>query len=68
MIGLVCAGLPLIDAFVKSGFRYQWLNADPKKVELLNSDQNYAEKYDSDAIKEQFPYKTLWDADRYVGD
>ena len=52
VIGLGYVGLPLIRAFVKSGFTTLGFDVDPKKVDELNAGRSYIEHIPSEWIAE----------------
>ncbi len=51
VVGLGYVGLPLIDAFYRSGCKCLGIDVDPKKVESLNAGESYIEHIPSEVIK-----------------
>lgn len=59
IVGLGYVGLPLIDAFFRSGVKSLGFDVDPKKVALLNAGKSYIEHIPSSEIQK-------WRAERMV--
>ena len=51
VIGLGYVGLPLISAFVSSGFRVMGFDVDRKKVDMLLAGRSYIRHIDSETVK-----------------
>lgn len=51
IVGLGYVGLPLIDAFYRSGCKCLGIDVDPKKIESLNAGKSYIEHIPSEIIK-----------------
>ena len=51
VVGLGYVGLPLIDAFYRSGCKCLGIDVDSKKVDSLNAGKSYIEHIPSDVIK-----------------
>lgn len=52
IIGLGYVGLPLIDAFVNSGFKTMGFDVDQKKVDLLQAGKSYIQHIPSNTVAE----------------
>lgn len=50
VIGLGYVGLPLIDAFVRAGFRCQGFDVDPRKVDALTAGRSYIKHIGSERV------------------
>lgn len=59
VIGLGYVGLPLIDAFISSGFRTLGFDVDPAKIEALNNGRSYISHIPSARVAE-------WQADEQM--
>jgi UDP-N-acetyl-D-glucosamine dehydrogenase len=59
IIGLGYVGLPLINAFVNSGFKCMGFDVDQSKIDSLNSGKSYIKHISSDTVKGWIDNKQL---------